>query len=203
LGSNTAIGDRANASGDGTQNTAVGAFSTATGMDSTAVGTNASATHAYSAAFGHDATTTRANQQVFGTANNTYTMPGITSDASRSAQSGPLEVVTSDGAGNLATDGGELFKNDSRNEAGVAAAMALQNPDLRGDMTFAVAANVGFFEDSTALGFTALGQVGENMLGMGERIAVGGGVSFSVDEPSFGGRTEDAVGGRVGVEMGW
>jgi len=186
---NVAVGNMANANGNGTSNTAVGAFS--------------SATHANSSAFGHDATTTRANQQVFGTANNTYTMPGITSDASRSAQSGPLEVVTSDSAGNLATDGGEIFKNQSKLEAGVAMSLALENPDLRGSQTFAVAANVGFFEDATALGFSAIGQLSDNLLGMNEQIALAGGVSFSVDESSFGGRTDEAVGGRVGVEMGW
>ena len=186
---NVAIGSLAEATGDGTQNTAVGAFS--------------SATHANSSAFGAGATTSRANQHVYGTANNTYTMPGITSDASRSAQTGPLEIVTSDGAGNLATDGGEIFKNQSKLEAGVAMSLALENPDLRGSQTFAVAANVGFFEDATALGFSAIGQLSDNLLGMNEQIALAGGVSFSVDESSFGGRTDDAVGGRVGVEMGW
>ena len=39
----------------------------------------------------------------FGTAANSYTMPGITSLASRAAQSGPVEIVTSDANGNLAT----------------------------------------------------------------------------------------------------
>lgn len=46
---------------------------------------------------------------MFGTASNTYTMPGIISDASRAAQTGPLELVTSDANGNLATDGGSLL----------------------------------------------------------------------------------------------
>jgi autotransporter adhesin len=46
---------------------------------------------------------TRANQQSFGTAANTYTMPGVTSAASRAAQTGPVSFVTSDSAGNLAT----------------------------------------------------------------------------------------------------
>jgi TolA-binding protein len=40
---------------------------------------------------------------VFGTASNTYTMSGIASNASRSAQSGPTQIVTSDSGGNLAT----------------------------------------------------------------------------------------------------
>jgi outer membrane murein-binding lipoprotein Lpp len=40
---------------------------------------------------------------MFGTAATTYTAPGITSTASRAAQSGPTKFVTSDATGNLAT----------------------------------------------------------------------------------------------------
>jgi trimeric autotransporter adhesin len=40
----------------------------------------------------------------FGTASNTYVAPGITSAASKAAQSGPLEIVTSDAGGHLATN---------------------------------------------------------------------------------------------------
>ena len=74
-----------------------------------AIGTDSEANFTNSAAFGTGATATRENQMVLGTASNTYSAPGIASDASRAAQSGPLEVVTSDGAGNLATDGGSIF----------------------------------------------------------------------------------------------
>ena len=40
---------------------------------------------------------------MFGTAASLYAAPGITSAASRAAQSGPTQFVTSDAAGNLAT----------------------------------------------------------------------------------------------------
>jgi hypothetical protein len=40
---------------------------------------------------------------VFGIASNTYTMPGITSAASRDALSGLIQVVASDENGNLAS----------------------------------------------------------------------------------------------------
>jgi hypothetical protein len=102
-GGNVAIGSRADAHGTGTNNVAIGNFATATGANSTAIGNNASATFANSAAFGNGATVTRDNQQVFGTASNTYTMSGITSSASCAAQSGPVQIVTSDSSGNLAT----------------------------------------------------------------------------------------------------
>jgi len=83
-------------------------------------------------------------------------------------------------------------------------AMSLENPDLTGNERLGIAANVGFFEDSTALGFTAMGVVSRNLLGMNERIAVSGGVTFSVDESSFSGNNEsDNVGGRIGAQMTW
>jgi trimeric autotransporter adhesin len=100
---NTAIGLNANASGNNTNNVGIGFSATATGVNSTAIGNGASATFANSAAFGNGATATRDNQQVFGTASNTYTMSGIASSASRAAQSGPVQIVTSDASGNLAT----------------------------------------------------------------------------------------------------
>jgi hypothetical protein len=100
---NVAIGNLANASGAGTGNIAIGANANATGANATAIGNGAQAAFANSAAFGNGATATRSNQQVFGTAGNTYTMSGITSGASRAAQSGPTQIVTSDATGNLAT----------------------------------------------------------------------------------------------------
>jgi autotransporter adhesin len=74
----------------------------ATGSNSLALGLGASATQANASAIGNGATTTRANQVVIGTTTNTYTTPGITSNASIAAQSGPLSVVTTDANGNLA-----------------------------------------------------------------------------------------------------
>jgi trimeric autotransporter adhesin len=74
----------------------------ATGTNSVALGMGASATHNNAAAIGSGATTTRDNQVVVGTATNTYTTPGITSNASIAAQSGPLSIVTTDANGNLA-----------------------------------------------------------------------------------------------------
>jgi len=100
---NIAIGAEASANGGNTNNTAVGFSSVAMGLNASAFGAVAKATHANSAAFGQNATTARDNQQVFGTATNTYTMPGITSPASKAAQTGTIYVVTSDTDGNLAT----------------------------------------------------------------------------------------------------
>jgi autotransporter adhesin len=67
------------------------------------MGTGASANFDNSVAIGNGATTTRVNQVAVGTATSTYTLSGITSAASKAAQSGPTQLVTSDASGNLAT----------------------------------------------------------------------------------------------------
>lgn len=74
----------------------------ATTQNSIAIGTSSYAAHTNSTAIGAGATTTRGNQVMLGTASTTYATPGITSAASKTAQTGPLQFVTSDAGGNLA-----------------------------------------------------------------------------------------------------
>ena len=88
VSSNIAIGDQANASGDGTKNTAVGAGSAAIGNNSTALGAGAQAT--------------QDNEVAVGTAGNSYTLAGATSAQSSSRQSGDISFVTTDADGHLA-----------------------------------------------------------------------------------------------------
>jgi trimeric autotransporter adhesin len=101
--SNVALGDHSDAHGAGSKNTAVGANAVATGNNSSAFGAGAQAAFINSAAFGAGAVASRANQVVLGTTTNTYTLPGLTSAASNSAQSGTTQVVTTDAQGNLGT----------------------------------------------------------------------------------------------------
>ena len=82
---------------------AIGTDASASGVKSIAIGTGAIAGQANAAAFGQGAQTTRADQQVFGTTTNTYTMTGITSAASKTAQGAPTQIVTSNDSGDLAT----------------------------------------------------------------------------------------------------
>ncbi len=70
----------------------------------TALGGSSTAGFDGSTAIGYGATATRADQMMFGTATNTYTAPGITSAASRAAQTGSLQIMTTDSLGNLASD---------------------------------------------------------------------------------------------------
>ncbi|HEY7549205.1 MAG TPA: hypothetical protein VH913_06775 [Hyphomicrobiaceae bacterium] len=175
-----------------------------TASDTVAIGHNATAGYDNSAAFGAGATTTRANQQSFGTASNTYTMAGLPSDASRSFQSGPLEVATSDAAGNLATDGGLIFKGLSQLHAGVAVAIAMQNPDLVAGEKFGVALNWGNFEGANALAFSTMGVLGTDVFSKGDRLAISGSLGASTNEPGYGGHDAGMqVGARVGLQMTW
>jgi len=200
--------------GVGNSNTiSMGTGANAGAQNSTAIGSGATvlASHSNSTALGNGSTTTFNNQVMLGTSTQTYTTPGITSALSKGRQSGPLEVVTSDVNGNLATDGGQLYsfagtalEGRSENQAGVAIAMAMENPDLVGAETFGVALNFGFFEDSWAIAGAMQGVLGTNVFSTGDRIAVNAGVGVSLGEQGFFGyRVDNAVGGRVGIQATW
>jgi len=112
--------------------------------------------------------------------------------------------VTSDRNGNLATDGGLLFDEISKVGGGVAIAIALENPDLVAGERFGLSGNIGIWEGNVALGFSAIGVLGHNFAGYGERWALSGGVGFTVKEESFGRRGgESSIGGRAGIQVTW
>ena len=224
---NTAIGTNARASVTvgGVNQTVVGASSHAQGIDASAVGGGATATHNNSAAFGQGATTTRSNQQVFGTGSNTYTMPGVTSAARRSAQGTVTGLITTSAAGNLASDGGALQSavntnttgvatntnniqinaneiaglrgQGDINTAGVAIALAVENPDLKGMESFGILVNGSTFNGSTAIGGAFIGSIAEDMFGVGNRgrLAISAGVGYSLEQKEFG--------ARGGLQLTW
>jgi autotransporter adhesin len=100
---NTAIGTSASAGAfDDNGNTAVGYASDAK-KSSTALGRGANAYFANSMALGRDVATSADNQVAIGSATNTYTLAGLDSAASRTAQVGPIHLVTTDANGNVAT----------------------------------------------------------------------------------------------------
>jgi trimeric autotransporter adhesin len=215
---NIAVGAFANASGDLAQNVAIGANAQAIGgtiSGSTAIGANARANFDNSGAFGAGATTTRANQQMFGTASNTYTMAGITSGASRTAQGAPTHLVTSNTGGDLAahtfaelglattgdvaglqTQINRLGRRDRELTEGIAAVAALAQPILLPGQHFAVRAGWGGYDDANAVGFSAAGVVASNLLSQGRgTLTLDGGLGFGTDEGE--------VAGRAGATIGW
>ena len=202
-GGAVAIGDGAQTGNDG------GGGPVTIAPNAVAIGRNTQAEATGSVAIGTDSDGAGAfagqeNEFVLGTANHTYTAPGITEPESRARQSGPLELVTTDEDGHLASDGGEIFNRLGEHGAGIAIAMAVENPDLVANETFGLSANVGFFEGNTALGIAAMGVLGHDFMGGGERWALSGGVGFSLNEKDYGGHSTDrTVGGRAGVQVSW
>lgn len=196
-----AVGGGAIASGN--NSVAYGTDSVASGNGSSAFGVGSTATYDNSTAIGSGSTTTRVNQMAFGTASNTYTMPGITSAASRAAQSGPLDVVTTDAGGNLGSvplssffsgvsdlEGrvNRIDRKLDRQSDGIAIAMALGGVNLPAGSRFAMTGNVGFFGDTAAFGVGAIGQVSDN-------VYLNGGVGV--------GSSQGTVAGRVGLTYAW
>ena len=203
--SNTvAIGTNALAAGN--SGVAIGDTAYAAGPNDTALGAGATVTADHSTALGAGAKATLPNQFVMGTKSDTYKAPGITSGLSKSRQSGPLEVVTSDANGNLATDGGQIFnkldnlsRRTNENSAGVALALAAVNPDLTGNESFGMTANWGNFDGSNAFGMGFEGVVGHGWITRGDRVAVTGGFGVGFVD----GNGDNVFGGRVGGQWTW
>jgi hypothetical protein len=194
---------------------AFGDGATATGLNATAVGPGASATFANSTAVGAGATATAPNQMAFGTASNTYVAPGITSAASKAAQSGPLEIVTSDASGHLATNtaaglglasltdinainsqiGGintrlnDLDGRTTKALNGVSMAFAMGGtPWLLPTERFAVSIDWGTFQSTNAVAINGAFRLGTN-------VQANGGLAY--------GANGGGAGGRAGVRVGW
>jgi hypothetical protein len=180
-------------------------------------GATVGAGHTNAAAFGAGATTTRANQQSFGTASNTYTMAGITSSASKTAQGAPTHLVTANASGdlaahtfaelglvtsgdlsNFATQGDLNIINNRLNAlsgrtdkalSGVAMAFAMAGvPELSPGERFALMGNWATFQGENGLAMNAALRLATN-------VQLNGGVAWGLNE--------DVAGGRVGVRVGW
>jgi hypothetical protein len=188
--------------------TAVGDGAVATGANSTAVGFGASATPHNSAAFGWP------SQQVFGTAANTYTMPGITSGASKAAQGAPTHIVTTNLTGDLAAHtpaelglastgqiGGlqqqinALGRRDEELADGIAISLALAQPIFQPGQTFAMRVGWGNFDGANAIGVSAAGVLGRGYWGPTSSVVLDGGIGT--------GTSEGVVAGRAGLTFGW
>jgi trimeric autotransporter adhesin len=211
----TAIGQGATVAAGATGGSAFGQGATVSGMNGTAIGIGAVAAFAGSTAIGAGAVTTAPNQILFGSASSTYVAPGITSAASKAAQSGALQIVTSDAGGNLATSsaaglglattndiaginsqlaGINLRLNDLDDRTtkalnGTAMAFAMAGtPWLLPTERFAMSMDWGTFQGTNALALNAAFRLGTN-------VQASGGLAY--------GANGGGVGGRAGVRVGW
>lgn len=80
-----------------------------------------------------------------------------------------------------------------RADQGIAIAMAVQNPVLTNGDRFGVAVNFGDFAGYNAIGATAVGIIGHNVFGGGEKFGLTGGFGVSSNQAA----------GRVGVQLTW
>lgn len=183
-------------SAEGARSAALGTQARAVGASSVALGAGAEARAEGSTALGAGAVASRPRQVAIGTAASTYTLPGITSAASRAAQSGPTQVVTTDAAGNLASasidvgainqrmtdlndrvSGLAAYAREGRREArqGTAAAMAMTSasmPSAPGRTSWT--GNTAVYKGEWATGFGVA-----HRLNLAMPIAINAGVSLT------------------------
>jgi outer membrane protein assembly factor BamA len=81
----------------------------------------------------------------------------------------------------------------NRVEQGVAMAMAVQNPVLTGSDRFGFAVNWGNYAGNDSVGLAAVGIIGQNFFGSGEKVGMTGGFSTSGNQ----------VAGRAGLQFTW
>jgi hypothetical protein len=150
-----------------------------------------------------------------GNKDNTYTMAGIASGASKAAQGGtPTHLVTSNANGDLAaytfaelgfasptdithlqTQINDLGRRDKELADGIAISLALAQPFFHAGQTFAMNVGWGNFDGSNAFGVTAAGIVSKGAFGPTSTITLHGGVGV--------GTGEGVMAGRAGVSFGW
>jgi trimeric autotransporter adhesin len=148
----------------------------------------------------------------FGTASNTYKMPGITSAASLAAQSGPTSFVTTDANGNLAAtslnvpniaglnanvaalqQGVAVLQENLQhglNQAyeGTAVAIAMSGSALPDRKRFAITSNWGNFRGTNAMSFIAQARISDNLVA---NAAFAGGFQYG------------GIGTRAGLTFAW
>jgi len=229
LGAGTVVsGNSAVAVGQGSQATADGAAAfgqgaAASAADAVAIGRGAIADTSGSIAIGQGASTaaftntialgqgvaaTRNDQVIIGNTNNTYTLSGLTSAASRTAQGTPTHIVTSNANGDLAAHtaaelglatpadiasiNARLGNHQSRieqNSEGIAIALAMAGtPVVLPKERFAMSANWGNFEGRN-------GFAGALAFKVTDMVQLNGGIGFGAEEGT--------VGGRAGIRIGW
>jgi trimeric autotransporter adhesin len=151
----------------------------------TAIGAGASVQHSDSTAIGAGAKSTADHQVVLGTAGETISAPGITSQLSKDRQVGTIELVTTDSAGNLASDGGAMNARVASNSAAIAslkgdvsqlyrlnaAAISLQPIYLEQGSKFALAGGAGFNGSNTGFGLSGAARV-TNMFALTGSVAI-------------------------------
>jgi trimeric autotransporter adhesin len=104
-------------------------------------------------------------------------------------------VLGTDAANKAYVDNGLRSVNQRVDQAnqGVAIAMAVQNPALTGNDKFGISVNWSEFAGNNAFGAAAVGIIGKNLFGGGEKLGLTGGIGGSGNQ----------VAGRAGLQLTW
>ncbi len=203
----TAVGSGAN-TGNNTPNstnygTAVGFNALASGEQTSAFGYGASATGDNSTAIGAGAVATRSNQIAIGTDNSTYTAGGINSAASRAAQGGATQFITTDSNGNLA--------NSAYGPQDIAR-LNYSVSNLQSQTNYLAASVMGHTQDISALkssvqrGYegtaVALATAGGNFLQENQKFSVTGKFGQFRGQTAFGGTAQARLSNNVIAHAG-
>lgn len=218
---NIAIGNRASAVGDGLSGIAIGAGAIVSHADAAAFGTGAQTTRAGQQVFGTTTNTyTLSGLPSSASSDAQGAVVGIiTTDASGNVASdgGALQNLATTNQRGITTNTGLIETNtngiaelgsrfnsideqvtrlDGRDEElaqGIAVSMALQQPQIRDNQSFAMRLAYGNFDGTSAVAVTAAGVVSRGAFGQNTSVTVDLGMGTS-------GRN---VGGTAGVTFGW
>ena len=184
-----------------------GTGSSAAGANSTAIGQNANASGNNSSAFGNGATASGENSVALGAgsvagAANTVSVgaPGaerrITNVAAGVDPTDAVNVSQLSALGaNLQSEINSLGRRDQELADGIAISLALAQPIMTANQTFAMRVGWGNFDGSNAIGFSAAGVLNRGYAGPTSSVVLDGGVGM--------GANENVVAGRAGVTFGW
>lgn len=109
--------------------------------------------------------------------------------------------MTSDNAGNLASDNGALYRQVASIKAGVVIGMALSDPNLTGSERSGIKINASAFGGAYGYGFSAAGVLGTGLLSRGDRLTLSGAGGWA--EADVSGYGKSMVGGRVSAQYSW
>jgi len=182
---------------------AIGTNTKVQGNNSIALGSGAEAHQENSAAIGVGAIASRSNQIAIGTTSSTYTTPGITSAASRAAQTGATSFVTTDSNGNLA--------NAAYGPQDIAGLNSSVN-GLQSQMNYLAASVMGHTQDIAALrnsvqrGYegtaVALATAGGNYLQENQKFSITGKFGQFRGQTAFGGTAQARLSNNVVAHAG-
>ena len=111
--------------------------------------------------------------------------------------------MTTDAGGNVAADGGDVFKKLARLSAGVAMSMAMQTPVMAASSNFAIRAGYGNYDGvASAYGLSAVGVLCRDCFIGSDRVSID--ISAATGSSSYYSQDSGYISAvRVGAQLEW